>query len=592
MLSIRRARVRWRKAAATLALLLVAAPRLARAAPAPADTFAYDIVGDVNTLDPHWQYDSVSHTVARQAYETLIFYRGTSVKDLDPLIASVVPARENGLVTADGLRYTFPIRKGVRFHDGSLLTPADVKYSFLRFLLMDRAGGGSGLLLEPILGLQSTRDGQGRLRNGVFAAADGAVRVEGQAVVIELEKPFAPFLQIVAAFCPVVSKSWVVAHGGWDGTAATLDRINNIPKESSPLHEHINGTGPFTLESWDQKDKRLVLARFDKYWQGPARLKRLVFKTVDDPAARPERMASGEADATMLERRFLPQIESLPGVTVEDELPLFEVHDAFVFNQRIDPAGNPDIGSGRLDGEGIPPDFFADADLRRAFAHAFDYESYIREGYRGKAQKARGPIPAGVSGYDESMNVPAFNPARASELFQSAWKGKVWLQGFKFAATYEQGRTDRQLACQILKRNVETLNPKFKIECRAVLFSTWLSRFVQGKYPLVNTRWVLDYPDPHNAVQPFLDSQGYFAKATGYSNVRADRLIREAATELEPDHRNALYREIQALAAIDLPAFFTVDTYAVRVYRSNVRDWAYNPMLDYGYFYPVHKEGP
>ena len=592
MLSIRRARVRWRKAAAALALLLAATPRLARAAPAPADTFAYDIVGDVNTLDPHWQYDSVSHTVAWQAYETLIFYRGTSIKDFDPLIASVVPTRENGLVTADGLRYTFPIRKGVRFHDGSLLTPADVKYSLLRFLLMDRAGGGSGLLLEPILGLQSTRDGQGRLRNGVFEAADGAVRIEGQAVVIELEGPFAPFLQIVAAFCPIVSKSWIVAHGGWDGTAAQLPKLNNIPKESSPLYDRINGTGPFTLESWDRKEKRLALVRFDKYWRGAARLKRLVFKTVDDAAARRERLASGEADATMLERQFAPQFETLPGVTVEDELPLLEVNNAFVFNQRIDPAANPDIGSGKLDGGGIPPDFFADADLRRAFAQAFDYEGYIREGCRGKAQKARGPIPAGVSGYDESMHVPAFHPSRAAELFQSAWKGRVWQQGFKLAVAYEQGRGDRRLACEILKRGVETLNPKFKIECRAVLFSTWLGRFVQGKYPLVCARWALDYPDPHNAVQPFLDSQGYFAKATGYSNVRADRLIREAAVELEPDHRNALYRELQALAAIDLPAFFTVDTYGLRVYRSNVRDWAYNPMLDYGYFYPVYKEGP
>ena len=588
MLLIRRARIRWAAAAAALGLLAVVLARPARAV--PADTFAYDIVGDVDTLDPHWEYDSVSQMVAWQAYETLVFYGGPSLKEFEPLIATVVPSRQNGLLSADGRSYTFPIRKGVRFHDGTLLTPQDVKYSFLRFLLLDRRGGGSGLLLPPILGVESTRDPQGRLRPGVFEAADRAVRVEGHAVVIELNEPFSPFLGIVADFCPVVSKAWVVSHGGFDGTAAGVEKLNDLPKAASALHDQVNGTGPFMLENWDQRAKTLVLARFPGYWRGAAPLKRLVFTTVDDPAARRRRLEVGDADAAMLPRQSLPQIETVPDVVVEDDLPLLAVNNAFVFNQRISTAGNPDVGSAALDGNGIPAGFFADTDLRRAFAEAFDYEAYIKMGYGGKAQKARGPIPAGLSGYDESAHVPAFNPARAVESFQAAWKGEVWRKGFKFSATYEEGRTDRRLACELLKRGVEALNPKFRLDCRPVLYSTWLGEFIQGRYPLVNAYWSLDYADPHNAVHPFLHSQGYFAKATGYWNPRVDRLIREAAAELEPDRRGALYRELQALAAIDLPAFFTVDTYASRVHRSGIRNWWYNPILNYGYFYPVTKE--
>lgn len=576
--------------AAAAALCLNLSGSAVAAEAATADVFTYDIVGDVDTLDPHWQYDGISHLVAWQTYETLVFFKGPSLRELGSLLSTLVPSRANAMLSADGRRYTFPIRKGVVFHDGTPLTAEDVKYSLMRYLLMDRAGGSSNLLLVPVLGVESTRDKDGRLRPGLFELADKAIRVEGGSVVVQLAEPFAPFLDIVAVFCPIVSKPWMIKQGGWDGTAKTLESLNNLAKESSPLHERVNGTGPFTLERWDKAEKRLVLARNDRYWRPPARLKRLVFKTVDDSNTRRLRLGAGDADASMLERQFLPQIEALPGVVVEDELPLLEVVNAFVFNQKINPAGNPDIGSGRLDGEGIPPDFFSDIEVRRGFAHAFDYEGYIKAGYRGKAKKARGPIPAGVFGHAEDMRVSAFDPARAAEDFQKAWGGEVWEKGFKFTASYQEGKADRQLACQILKRNVELLNPKFRMECRPVLWSTWLSQFVQGKFPLVNARWSMDYADPHNAVHPFLHSQGYFAKATGYSSARADKLIYDAARELEPDRRMALYRELQALAAIDKPAFFTVDTFHLRVFREDVRSWWYNPILGYGYFYPVYKE--
>ncbi|MBI5201180.1 MAG: ABC transporter substrate-binding protein, partial [Elusimicrobia bacterium] len=152
------------------------------AAETPRDTFAYDITGDVDTLDPHWEYDVVSQMVAWQTYETLIFYKGPSLKEFEPLLASVVPSRSNSFISADGKRYTFPIRKGVVFHDGTLMTPEDVKYSFMRFLLLDRAGGPSALLLEPLLGMDSTRDKDGKLKPGVFEAADAAILVQGGSV--------------------------------------------------------------------------------------------------------------------------------------------------------------------------------------------------------------------------------------------------------------------------------------------------------------------------------------------------------------------------------------------------------------------------
>ncbi|MBI3550502.1 MAG: ABC transporter substrate-binding protein [Elusimicrobia bacterium] len=552
-------------------------------------TFMYTIMGDVDSLDPHWQYDGISHEMIFQLYETLIFYKGSSITEFEPMIATIVPSTSNGLISADKRTYSFPLRKGVKFHDGSPLTPADVKYSVMRFLLSDRAGGPSVLLLEPILGIATTRDKDGKPVPGLFEQADKAVRIEGGSLVLELKQPFAPLLSILAAFCPIVSKPWTIANGGWDGSAASWAQFNNPSKEAPFLYDHVNGTGPFMLERWDKKQKQIILKRFEDYWRGPAKLERIVYKTLDEFSTRRLMLAAGDADASLLEREFLPQIASLAGIKVEDDLPFLEVHNAFIFNFKVNATGSPYVGSGKLDGDGIPSDFFSDIEVRRGFANAFDYDAYIRDGYRGKGSRARGPIPVGVFGYNERQSITPFDPKASEEHFRKAHKGQVWEKGFRVAVAYMQGRADRQLACEILKKGVESINPKFKVDIRAIQWSTYLSAWQAGKLPLVNARWALDFPDPHNAVFPFLHSQGHYAKVAGYSNPRADRVISEAVAEAEPDKRKALYAELQRIAYEDVPQIFTLDTKYVKVYQSWVKGGYYNPIMPYGYFYPVMK---
>jgi len=563
------------------------------AAPAPAqvknpDTFTYAIAGDVDTLDPHWEFDVVSQEVSIQLYETLINYQGASVDAFEPALAAQVPSQENGLLSADGLRYAFPIRKGVKFHDGSPMTPEDVKYSLMRFLLMDRANGPSYVLLEPLLGVESTLGDDGKPDADLYDALDRKIRVEGGAVVLYLDKPYPPLLSILAGFCPIVSKKWVLANGGWDGRGETWLKFRDPPKNDE-LYDKENGTGPFRLERWDRANRTVILSRFDGYWRQPAKLARVVFQTVDEPNTRRLMLAAGDADAVMAERWYLPQLESLPGVTVIDDLPLLETHNAFVMNFKINPEGNPYIGSGALDGEGIPPDFFSDLEVRRGFAQAFDYQTYIRDGYRNKAERARGPIPRGMFGYNPRSPVYEHDLAAAADHFHKALGGKLWDIGFRFTLTYMEGQTDRQLACLLLKRNVEALNAKFHVDVRGVQSSTWLSQWAAGRIPMANTRWHMDYPDPHNAVYPFLDSRGYYAKTQGYANPRADRFIDEAKREQDRDQRRRDYFELQALAYQDLPQIYTVDSFHFQALRSWVKGWDFNPILLYGNLYPVSK---
>jgi peptide/nickel transport system substrate-binding protein len=104
------------------------------------------------SLDPYFQYDITSNEPVKNVYENLLAWEGESVTEYKPHLATQVPSQENGLISADGRVYTFPIRKNVKFHNGNSLTPEDVEYTYERAMIFDRAGGPSWMILEPLTG--------------------------------------------------------------------------------------------------------------------------------------------------------------------------------------------------------------------------------------------------------------------------------------------------------------------------------------------------------------------------------------------------------------------------------------------------------
>jgi peptide/nickel transport system substrate-binding protein len=247
--------------------LLAGSALPARAAVKNPDTLTFAAYADLDSLDPAWAEDM---SPLFNIYESLLTYKGAGVdaRDLEPLLSEKVPSRENGLVSADGRVYRFPIRKGVRFHDGTPLTPEDVRYSLLRFLLLDRAGGPSDALLEPVLGVASTRR-DGKPMDDSYRRAASAITVDGNDVVIRLKKPFAPFLSVLTNFGRVVSKSWCAAHGQWDGGEGTWKKFNDLSRADAIPNTLANGTGPFRLERNDPAQGELILGRNDAYCARP-----------------------------------------------------------------------------------------------------------------------------------------------------------------------------------------------------------------------------------------------------------------------------------------------------------------------------------
>ena len=551
------------------------------------DTFTLAEIQDVSSLDPAFPYDGSSQSIIQNVYETLIAFQGASLSEFEPRIAEKVPSRRNGLISADGRVYRFPIRKGVKFQDGTEVTPEDVRYSLLRFMIEDPAGGPAALLLEPIAGAASTRNSSGAATLD-FDALARRVRVEGRDVVISLPRPFGPFLAVMARWSYVLPRAWCAAHGEWDGSARTWRDFNDAPKEKSYLFEHMNGAGPFRLVRWDRTARYTLLERHDGYWRGAARLKRVLVKTVPELNTRKLMLEAGDADLIETPRPYAAQLAGLPGVRLADKLPRLQTDPALFFTVKINPAANPDIGSGKLDGDGIPPDFFADADVRKGFAYAFDDGAMLRDTFKGTAARAIGPIPPWVPGYDKDQPRYDYDLKQAEAHLRRAFRGEVWDKGFKFTLTYNTGGEVREAAAQILKKGIERLNAKFRVDLRGVDWANFVDKGQRRLMPLFARGWMADYPDAHNFIYAFYHSQGRYPSAQGFSDPELDAMVEKAAAQ-PPARRAALYKKILARGHEDCPAIFTVHPSGVYAMRDWVRGFVDNPVNLGVYYYPIEK---
>jgi peptide/nickel transport system substrate-binding protein len=555
------------------------------------DTLISVSFGDPESLDPAYAYDTTSSGVILwHIYETLVFFNGGSTGTFVPMLATEVPSVANGGISKDGRTYTFKVRDGVKFHDGTPMTADDVKYSLLRFMFMDRDGGPSWILNSAILGVEETRDDKGNLKTDLFPKADQAIKVSGNTISITLKEPFAPFMSIMAMWSMTVNKKWAIAQGDWNGTAAGLAKLNNPQKpESTTLFSAANGTGPFKLVQWDRQNRQVIIERNDNYWRKPAALKRIIFKTVEDFGPRRLMLQQGDADIVAVNRTEQTQVEGLPGVRIVDDLAQLSTAGIYM-NLNIDTSGgNPDVGSGKLDGNGVPADFFADVNVRRGIAQAFDYQTANRDCYRGKAVVGNGPIPRGMFGYNPNGKWYSYDQAKAAAAFREARGGQIWNTGFRFSATFNSGNTTRQCLAQVLKAGVEALNPKFKVDVRGITWAQYLSAYRQKKLPLWIIGWVADYPDADNFTGPFLRSTGVYANAQSYKSADVDKLDDQAKIETDPAKRKAMYFKLQEYAFNDVPTLYFYPVGFI-VMRSSVRGWYNNAAFFAPYMYPMFKQ--
>ena len=557
-------------------LVFVTAPLAANAVVKNPDTFVLANYGTLRTLDPAVCYDDSGSQRIWNLYETLIFFDGSSTDKYVPILAEQVPTLANGGISSDGKIYTFLIRPGVKFHEGGELSPEDVAYSIKRAMIVDPDGGPMWMLLEALTGHGSTRDRDGNIIPGIFETIDKSVEVKADRVIFRLPRPFPPLMGILAhSAAAILDREWAMSMGGWDGIIKNAAGFNNPAPGHEPLQKIANGTGAYRLKLWEPS-KQFVFERFEGYWGPRPALKNAIIKYVKEWSTRKLMLQNGDADRVTVDTPYVPEVAAMSG------LRLFKTPQlsftAALFCRKTNSRGNPNIGSARLDGNGIPPDFFADADIRKAFLHAFDRRTYQEDVFNNQVILPTSPNIEGLP-YHKDVPVYEFDLDKSKKYLQKAWAGAVWQKGFKMVIAHNTGNEMREAAAWMLAENIMSLNPKFRIEVRNVEWKDYLVQYRNTMYPIFITGWVADYADPHNFLYTFMHSRGVYGRFLAYNNSEVDRLCEAGIATVDPVKREQIYTRLQHLwyeETVGIPLYQQIN---IRAYRDYVHGYIPNPML-------------
>jgi len=541
------------------------------------DRFIFESYGTLRSLDPACGYDTVSHMRVMNLYEPLVFFDGSATDKFVPVLATEVPSIENGGITDGGKTYTFKIRKGVKFHKGGELTAEDVVYSIKRHMIVDQEGGPMWMMLEALVGVPSTRK-DGKIREGVFEKIDKSIEAKGDKVIFHLPKPFPPLMSVLAYSYGgiIMDKQWCVANGCWDGNIVTAAKYNNPAFGSEPLAKIENGSGPYTMLKWEPSVE-FIFERFDGYWGPKPAIKTAIIRYNQEWSSRKLALQNGDADRVSVDAQYLSEVQNMKNVVVHS-IPQLSV-TAAIFCQNINPEANPNIGSGKLDGEGIPPNFFSDIHVRRAFLHAFDRTTYARDVWNDKVVMPTSPNAEGMP-FHKDEPVYDFDLKKAAEEMKQAWNGELWEKGFKMVINHNTGNEQREAAAHMLAENIMSLNPKFQVEVRSMDWKDYVIAYRKYQFPIFIIGWGADFPDPDNFIFTFMSSDGAYGKFSGYKNEEVNRLCKEGRFEIDPAKRKPIYERLQDMwyeEAVGCMIYQKIDHFA---YRDNVKGFVPHPMLD------------
>lgn len=607
--------------------------------------------GEPETLDPAWTYETAGSSVESNIYEGLVFFNRERTDEYIPALAT------DWTVSEDGKTWTFNIRDGVTFHEGGTLEPHDIAYTTARAMLQGRVDGPHWMTYEAFFGgnlamasindfaaAYVEKDTFEELTPEDLVAVCEAIKATTVAddaagtVTYNLYTSTPWFLALLAQnfLGGTLDQEWMVEQGDWDGDCATWTTWADPSAEESILFNQANGTGPYRLDHWTPGEE-IVLTAFEGYWRtepiweggpsGVASIPNVVIRNVNEWGTRLSMFEAGDADWIYVPSTYRPQLEPYFGVTCDDQgnctdanaegyiqawvgLPSPAITPA-QFNWQINiEGGNPYVGSGEIDGNGIPADFFADLHIRRAFNYCFDFDAMVQDALANDGVQAQGPIPQGMMGYREGEDpYYSFDLAKCEEEFKLADldhdgtaagedDDDIWNTGFYMQIAYNEGNDTRRIAAEILKNGIETVNPDFSIQVLALPWPVLLNSRTAGKLPIYIGGWLEDFHDPHNWVHPFLSSQGAYGRIVNMLPEYAakyDDLITQGASGTTLEERQPVYEQIQLAAQEDGVNIWLYQVLDRQHYQEWIQGVYFNPAYgapSYAWVYAFSKVAP
>lgn len=410
-------------------------------------------------------------------------------------------------ISADGLTYTFHLRKGVKFQNGREMTADDVVYSLNRLANPDVATSYTQLMLDHVKGIAASREKDASKRAKTL---EGVKAVDASTVTITLDSPVSSFL------------NQLTLPGGFV-----------VPKEvadTADFAQHPVCTGPYTFGEWVHGD-HITLKAFPDYWGGKPAVDTITIRVIREASQQAIEFEAGNLDIARVSPADIPRLRA------DDKLSkqLLIAPTLNVFHLRIN------LGDKAL----------SDVRVRKAIALGIDRKAIVDTILSGLGTPAHGLIPPGLSAYDANANPFPYDPDQAKKLLADA--------GYKDGLTLE-------VRTQTVETELRTLaaiqQQLAKIGVTLKINSTERALFSQDsnlcKAQFITIFWSQDYPDPENFAQLLYTAStsatnsrancGY-GKYDGADTIK-DMLAKATAMPLGPE-RDALYRQIEASGIAD-----------------------------------------
>lgn len=478
-----------------------------------------------------------------------LFTSGTSVDasavpiynrlvDFKPGTTELIPSlAESWDISADGTVYTFHLRKGVKFHSTKLFKPTrdfnadDVIFSFMR--------------------QKDVNNPYHNVSNGTYANFESLEfgtllkkieKVDEHSVRFTLAHAEAPFLADLGwYFASVLSAEYADAML----KAGTPEKVDQQPV----------GTGPFELVQY-QKDSRILYRAFPQYWQGKAKLDRLVFSITPDASVRLAKLEKNECQVMPFPNPAdLPRMKENTSVTLMQKAGL---NTGFLaFNTQKAPLDNLKV--------------------RQALTMAINKPAIIQAVFQGTGTVAKNLLPPDVWSADNALKDYAYDPQQAKILLQQAGiKPGTTIELWAMPVQRPYNPNARRMAEMI---QADWANVGINAKIVSFEWGEYLKRVKNGEHQAALMGWTTATGDPDNFFGPLFSC----TSANGGSNSSKwcykpfDTVITQARAEQDHNKRIELYRQAQQIMHDQAPAVMIAHSTIFEPVRKEVSGYQVDP---------------
>jgi peptide/nickel transport system substrate-binding protein len=510
----------------TLIAALVLVTAMAPMAVAAEKNLVFASPYGITTLDPSVSY-STEITYMNNLYETLIRVNPPGSKEMFAYVLAT-----GFTASKDGLEYTFTLRRGVKFHDGTPFTAEAVKFSIDR---TKRMGKGAAFIWDDVKEVQAVND---------------------YTVKFILSKPV-PLPQIAASS----NGSYIMSPKVADKDQAWFDKGNDA------------GTGPYTLKNYKEGES-WILAKFEGYWGGwkGRHIENVLVKFTKEPLVQMQMLQAGEA--MLVGRIPLDSYDAVRNGKNTSVLygPSYQNYMAF-FNTTRPPLDNVKV--------------------RQALTHAIPYKDIIKIGFNGQATQARGPVPKGQFGYSDKVYQYAYDLNKARKLLKEAGYPNG---GFKLTLTYAAENTQEARFAPLIQSEFKKLGVDVEIQALVWntqwAKGKGNPKEAQDIFVLL---WWPTYSDPYETLYSLLHDEGGKPvwNLAYYKNAAYDDLIKKAyeTVGVQPEKALKMYVEAQNMIQKDCPVAWIVDVVGNWPLNRKLKNLTINPAYpNVAFFYDMYVE--